>query len=633
VESVTVADLTDLIPRDPQAPTRTRRALDKIADLLNDLLRGDLIVRDPSTGGFTLPPWMTDPAPSVLYFPDEYGGPEFVPAPLRGPRGLQGVPGEAPAGGTATQFYNADLPPDSAHANDDEFDDAALGVAWTDWDPAGVGVYAEGDYGAKITATGVAGDALTGIYRAVPAGDWSIVTRISLSGDVTNFTVGGIFLAEDLAAAATTGNVRLFCVSYQTTASLRLRIIDYNDYQTFAAGVYEVTLAGHSHLYLRIRRSGAAYHYDYSTDGLNWGEATTGAPSFTVGSVGLALDNATHAGADDAVGYFRFWRQTALTTLDQPLAGNFTGGRGPAGGSGRQGPPGPEGPQGETVFFPGRRGATGATGATGGAIGSVNDFRLSLDSTASVPASNLTGIGSVYLVPYSGTKIGLYDGANWVLYESSGGANLSLTISSGSNYDVFCYASGTTPTLELSNAWTNDTTRSTGLTLFNGVWTKTGDPTRRYLGTLRGSGANQCDDSQTKRFLWNLYNSQEREVIKSVAASHTYNSTTTRSWNNDATFRVEIVVGISDRNIFLSYYGAGSCGGVGTQANVGIAKDATNTFSYPALILTRVVAFSGFGMSIADKPGAGYHYYQMVEQSQATAGTFSEASIYGYIQG
>ncbi len=49
-----------------------------------------------------------------------------------------------------------------------------------------------------------------------------------------------------------------------------------------------------------------------------------------------------------------------------------------------------------------------------------------------------------------------------------------------------------TPTLE-ALVWTNDTTRATALVRQDGVWSKTGALTRRYLGTVRVDGESEMD--------------------------------------------------------------------------------------------------------------------------------------------
>lgn len=110
------------------------------------------------------------------------------------------------------------------------------------------------------------------------------------------------------------------------------------------------------------------------------------------------------------------------------------------------------------------------------AIGICN-FRLTLTSTVPVTTSDVTGVSTVYITPYIGNRIALYDGATWNLREGVEGAIATGALSASKIYDVFVYDNAGTPASE-TLAWTNDTTRATGLTYQNGVVVKTGDATQ-----------------------------------------------------------------------------------------------------------------------------------------------------------
>lgn len=118
---------------------------------------------------------------------------------------------------------------------------------------------------------------------------------------------------------------------------------------------------------------------------------------------------------------------------------------------------------------------------------STNNFRLSLTTATPVTTTDVTNASIIYAVPYNGNNISLYDGVSWDSYSSSQ-FGLSLgTLVNKKLYDVFCYANSDVPTLEFL-AWTNDTTRATALTYQDGVFVKTGQTTRRYLGTFYNPG-------------------------------------------------------------------------------------------------------------------------------------------------
>ena len=117
----------------------------------------------------------------------------------------------------------------------------------------------------------------------------------------------------------------------------------------------------------------------------------------------------------------------------------------------------------------------------------VNNFRLTLTSGTPVTVSDVTYATTMYLTPYNGNLISLYDGSGWVTYQS---AEISLALGTLINlipYDVFCYANNGVPTLEFL-AWTNSTTRATALVYQNGILCKTGALTRRYLGSFYNPG-------------------------------------------------------------------------------------------------------------------------------------------------
>src|SRR5436190_2326923 len=120
-----------------------------------------------------------------------------------------------------------------------------------------------------------------------------------------------------------------------------------------------------------------------------------------------------------------------------------------------------------------------------------NGFRISNDTANSLSVDNLIS-GTVYMVSHTGNRISLYDGTRFVFCEPASQLSIAVTgQSAGVPCDVFCvYATATSATLELT-PWSNATTRATGLTQLQGVWTKSAAPTRRYLGTILPASATQ----------------------------------------------------------------------------------------------------------------------------------------------
>lgn len=139
-------------------------------------------------------------------------------------------------------------------------------------------------------------------------------------------------------------------------------------------------------------------------------------------------------------------------------------------------------------------------------IFAVPTGRLTLASGVPLNFDNQTGKTTLYYTPYNGNVILLYVAGAWKFKTF---AELSLSLSgyvADKNYDIWMYDNSGTPTLE-STVWTNNTTRATALAYQDGILVKSGDPTRRYLGTIRTTATTgQCEDSISRRFVWNMYN-------------------------------------------------------------------------------------------------------------------------------
>ena len=207
-------------------------------------------------------------------------------------------------------------------------------------------------------------------------------------------------------------------------------------------------------------------------------------------------------------------------------------------------------------------------------------FRLTLSAGVPVTTADVTAATTIYLTPYGGNRIWLYDGsAQWNLFAS---AEMSIAVpaTTSTMYDVFCYDNSGTPTLELT-AWTNDTTRATALTLQNGVYVKSGATTRRYVGSFRTTGVSgQTEDSIAKRYVWSYYNrvTKPMRVVESTA-SWTYSTATWRQANGSTANQLDFVTGVAEDMVKCSIHvGARSSTAAGTVLMiVGVGLDSTST--------------------------------------------------------
>ena len=186
-------------------------------------------------------------------------------------------------------------------------------------------------------------------------------------------------------------------------------------------------------------------------------------------------------------------------------------------------------------------------------LNQVCNGRLTLTSGTPVTTSDVTGATIVYFTPIDGQNIALYYGSAWGMYPFTEQSNSLSGATASIPYDFFAYYNGTTVSIE-KLAWTSATARATALTTQNGVLVKSGDPTRRYIGTVNitavGGAAN---DSVVSRGVYNYYNRRARRVYISEGTSHTYSTATWRDWNGSATStKVDFILGWVDAPIIVT---------------------------------------------------------------------------------
>jgi hypothetical protein len=181
------------------------------------------------------------------------------------------------------------------------------------------------------------------------------------------------------------------------------------------------------------------------------------------------------------------------------------------------------------------------------------DGRLTLTTGVPVTTADVTGT-TLYYTPYVGNRITLWGGTAWATTTWYSPADLSVAVPNvvgPSLYDVFAYPAGGQVALELGPAWTGDITRATAVvpagqtSAGGGVYVKSGNPSRRYLGTILVKGGN-VTDSKAARGLWNLYNQQPRHfrTAPPTTTAYTYTTATWRLAGADAKNSFEWVQGL-----------------------------------------------------------------------------------------
>lgn len=260
------------------------------------------------------------------------------------------------------------------------------------------------------------------------------------------------------------------------------------------------------------------------------------------------------------------------------------------------------------------------------AVGLTPGWRLSFETGVPFSTSDQTAKSVLYYTKHEHDFVRLWDGTRPKLYQlPSADISLSLTMTSGKNYDVFLYDNAGTLDMELSAAWTNDTTRADALAWQAGIgWVKSGSPTRLHLGALRASATNQSgicfggQDVEPYCFLSNRYNRGEARFRWSDSAnSWTYSSSTPQQAgaNTKAKFSfVACVDGIPvDGNTQIHIGGAGNGGPT-------FGYDSTSSI-YWHVTQSNAVALSTPCVAKVNTT-LGYHYLAVLDWSSSGSVTF-----------
>jgi hypothetical protein len=279
----------------------------------------------------------------------------------------------------------------------------------------------------------------------------------------------------------------------------------------------------------------------------------------------------------------------------------------------------------------------------------VCDGRLTLTSGTPVTVNDVTAATTVYFAPYKGNRIALYADSAWSVYTFS-----QLSIALGSDtanlmYDVFAYVSGGAVAIERL-AWSSATARATNLTTQDGVLVKSGDATRRYLGSYYTTASGQTEDSYAKRLVWN-YTHRPRRAMRVVEGTNswTYTTPTFRQANGSTANQIAVAVGWAEVAIHVEVAAIASNNNASPPAVVvGIGEDSTTTVATACIGRFHTPLASSLGStqvraSLDTFPAVGYHFYTWLEYSGNTGTTtwtgddggptLAQSGIYGWIDG
>lgn len=258
----------------------------------------------------------------------------------------------------------------------------------------------------------------------------------------------------------------------------------------------------------------------------------------------------------------------------------------------------------------GEDGADGADGADG--INGVSGVqgRLTLTSGAAVMTGNVTGATTIYLTPYLGNLVPIYDGSAFVAHafaelsnataESATGKAGPAAVANNSNYDLFVWDDAGTKRLTRGPAWSSATARGAGagtteLEWLNGIPINkqaiaNGPAAQRgtYVGSMRSDGSAQINwhlggaavgGTAAMLHVWNLYNRRPvKGYVQDTTATWTYNSSTVRQARAQANMQVNFLHGLAE-DFFKATYTCSWQGDLGVMGTTGIGIDSTTAFS------------------------------------------------------
>lgn len=244
------------------------------------------------------------------------------------------------------------------------------------------------------------------------------------------------------------------------------------------------------------------------------------------------------------------------------------------------------------------------------------------------PTGNSSSASTLYYTPYTGNRIALWDGTNYSPVSFSE-TSLSLSgLTTGTLYDVFGYISGGALTLE-TLAWSSATARATSLAGFPQY--KTGDQTRRYLGTIRATGTTTTASDRQKRFIWNNNNRVLKEMFSNeTGTSHAYTTASWREWNNSTAYRLEYIQGLVEESVTVQLVGkfSGSA-----ESRLGLGFNTVATSSVPEGVFVST-ALAGASISTTLRRGVdavlGYNYIAPMQFGSAS-GNFDKIHMAGTI--
>lgn len=272
---------------------------------------------------------------------------------------------------------------------------------------------------------------------------------------------------------------------------------------------------------------------------------------------------------------------------------------------------------------------------SGNVLNSICDGRLTLTSATPVLSADVTAATTVYFTPYKGNQTALYFGGAWGVYTFT---EPSITLSGATasiGYDFFSYWDPTgTPAVKLEKlAWTSATARATALAYQDGILVKSGDPTRKYLGSayMSATGQTEVVFNSTSRApmigLWNYYNRVNVGMQrKESTASWAYTTAAWRQANASTNNQCSIMIGVIEDdcnvNIFSNFLNAGAVTGY-----IGLGQNTTSSPVSAAQAGPTGSNLVSLSLSNVFKPVLGLNTFTQLEYTAGATTTFYGSSL------
>ena len=270
---------------------------------------------------------------------------------------------------------------------------------------------------------------------------------------------------------------------------------------------------------------------------------------------------------------------------------------------------------------------------------SVCDFRLSLVLNTPVMTTNVAAAATLYLTPFSGNRIAFYDPAEavWDVISAPSNAVSLGALLANTVYDVFAFNNGGVVASVEFVAWTSATARATAIVFQDGVPCKSGDLSRRLIGTIRtGAAAGTMDWNfggtgaggvAANLGIWHA-NPKVRVpvagMVRDSTDSWTYAVTAWRAANNSGAMRLNLLDGDGALQVKAAFGGIGNPPST-NYASVGIGLDSTTALAAKATATvtgTTGVQHGGTALYSGDI-GLGWHYLQALECRLQGTGTIT----------